>query len=124
MQFISSINEFNKLFTNENTHKKKYVFCDFYASWCVSCNKIMPLIEEMNKKYNNNIHYIKIEIDENDDTDYIGMKYSIKKLPTFIIFDSMGNIINEITNINQNEIEKQLKILEYGEIKINKINDF
>lgn len=62
----------------QDTTKK--VVVDFYATWCGPCNRIAPFFHELAMTYHDTIHFIRINIDENDNsTQYAG----IVSLPTF-----------------------------------------
>jgi thiol-disulfide isomerase/thioredoxin len=57
--------------TNEDlklsNFKNKYIFLDFWATWCEPCVKSMPHLEELQKKYSDKIKIISIS-DENEKT--------------------------------------------------------
>lgn len=41
----------------------KYVYLDFWATWCIPCIKEMPLMSELKKKYGKDIIFVSISID-------------------------------------------------------------
>ncbi len=43
--------------------KGKYVFLNFYASWCVDCIDELELMKKLNEKYHNQIVFISISVD-------------------------------------------------------------
>ena len=101
--------------------KGKYVFIDFWATWCGPCLRQAPYLNEIEKKYheNDNIVFVSISIDEQANKDkwkktiadkalggiqlladngkasQITKDYRLidKKIPAFILIDPNGNIV-------------------------------
>lgn len=61
------------------------VLVDFYANWCGPCKAMGPILDEVKKELGDNIRIIKINTDENPE---ISMKYSIRSIPTLILFQN------------------------------------
>jgi len=59
------------------------VIVDFWAEWCGPCKAIAPLIEQVAKEYAGQIKVVKLDVDHNKET---ASKYSIKGIPTLILF--------------------------------------
>ena len=60
------------------------VLVDFWGSWCIPSQMMMPVLEKLNKEYNNKrIKIKKINVDQNP---RIRDKYKILGCPTFILF--------------------------------------
>lgn len=59
------------------------VLVDFYADWCGPCKTVMPLIQELAIKYKGKVKIIKVNVDNNMKA---AMKYSVRGVPTFILF--------------------------------------
>jgi len=59
------------------------VFVDFYADWCGPCKIIAPSIERLAEEYNGTVKFVKLNIDANP---HIARKYSVKSIPTLMIF--------------------------------------
>jgi thioredoxin 1 len=57
------------------------VLVDFFATWCVPCKSISPIIDSINDEYK--IKVVKIDIDENIE---ITKQCGVKGVPTLIIF--------------------------------------
>lgn len=112
IQEVTSTIEFYDQIIKSN-HKKKYIFCDFYATWCNPCKKFLPKLTEFSNKYNKNIHYIKVNISNELFKDILD-EYNICSVPTFIIFES-GSLelkYDPIIGADSNKIEKTLQLLD------------
>ena len=59
------------------------VLLDFWAEWCGPCKMIGPILEELELELSEKIKIVKLDVDSNNQT---AMKYSIRSIPTLIIF--------------------------------------
>ena len=58
--------EDTKQFEKEVINEEGTVFVDFYATWCVPCSIMSPVIEEISKEHKD-IKFVKIDIDKNEE---------------------------------------------------------
>ncbi len=73
----------------------KLYFVDFVASWCAPCKQMDESTytnSELIRFIEDNFIAVKIDIDDFDGYEY-KMKYNIKVLPTIIVFDANGKIL-------------------------------
>ncbi|WP_343152732.1 thioredoxin TrxA [Buchnera aphidicola] len=78
---------------------------DFWAEWCNPCKILSPILEEIAKEYINKIKIFKINIDENPNT---APKYSIKGIPTLLLFSKGKLIATKVGAISKSQLKKFL----------------
>ena len=93
---MSEIRHPNKEELNEILKNNALVLVDFYASWCMPCKMLSPIIEEIAKEYEGTVVVCKIDIDENEE---LANEYNIMSVPTVIIFKNNENV-EEIIGLN------------------------
>ena len=59
------------------------VVVDFWATWCMPCKMIVPIIEEISAEYDGRCKTAKLNI---DDAMEIATKFSVMNIPTVIFF--------------------------------------
>ncbi|KAK2457911.1 hypothetical protein P8452_04642 [Trifolium repens] len=74
-----TFSSFDDLLANSD----KPVFVDFYATWCGPCQYMVPVLEEVSARLQDQIQIVKIDTEKYPS---IANKYKIEALPTFIIF--------------------------------------
>nr|QBK88694.1 MAG: thioredoxin [Mimivirus LCMiAC01] len=114
MQEITSSQQYDDILKNTHEHNKKFVFIDFYATWCGPCKTIAPSIHEWSKQYNKNTLYCQIDVDNSKIFKIIKF-FKIKCMPTFVIFDRTDPFSYEkIEGAKSSAIENMMK--EYNNI--------
>ncbi len=63
----------------------KPVLVDFFATWCMPCKMVAPIIEEIAEDVEGKAYVGKIDVDEAED---IAAKYSVSSIPTLIVFEN------------------------------------
>lgn len=61
----------------------KPVLVDFSASWCKPCQKLKPIIEEIERERADNLKVVFLNIDNNPEE---VNEYKIRSVPTLILF--------------------------------------
>lgn len=81
MAAIEEINDNN--FENKVIKSSCPVVVDFYAQWCGPCRKIVPVLEQIQVEFKDDIKVYKIESDKNINT---SKEYGISSLPSVLIY--------------------------------------
>lgn len=76
----------------------KPVFIDCFAEWCMWCHKMEAVVYSDSKfvQFAGNYVMLRIDIDDNSEGTRLAAKYSVETLPTLLVVDSNGILINRI----------------------------
>lgn len=85
---IDSLSELDKLIK-----KEKVLVVDCYGTWCPPCKRMMPIVESASNKFTGKATIVKVDVDKAPD---ISKKYSIRSLPTFMVFKN-GKLVSTQT---------------------------
>ena len=88
MKAVKNCNEND--FEDEVLKSNLPVIVDFWAEWCGPCKMLTPILEELSDEMKNEINVVKVNLDENQD---LAMKYSIRSIPTLLLFKG-GNLVD------------------------------
>lgn len=88
----------------------KPVLVDFWAEWCMPCQMVGPIVEELAEEYKDKLKVGKVNVDENAK---VPASFSVMSIPTLMIFkdgkphktmvgvqskDALKAAIDEVTN--------------------------
>ncbi len=71
---------------------------EFGASWCPSCRKLAPLVEEAAQKYDGFAQYIPVNVDKNQE---LVKQLNIAQIPTVMVVDKRGRMLNRLVGFQQ-----------------------
>jgi thioredoxin 1 len=84
------------------------IVADFYATWCVPCQMLDPIIKDLAKKYKGQIDICKIDIEASPN---LVTLFSIMSVPT-ILFYKGTKVVDQITGmVEKDDIVKKLEKL-------------
>ncbi|MDO9549007.1 MAG: thioredoxin [Candidatus Marinimicrobia bacterium] len=98
-------------FTDANFEQKVLksdvpVLVDFWASWCMPCLKIAPIVEELSKKYNGKMKFGKVNV-ENQQA--VAQTYGIRSIPTLLIYKD-GQVVTQIVGMQpKRNLEEKIR---------------
>ena len=96
----------NNEFQSEVLNGKGVALVDLFADWCMPCQMIAPIIEEISNE-KTDVNFFKVNVDE---TPEVAIKYGVSSIPTLLIFKD-GELVNKAVGAYPKE-----KIIELLEI--------
>lgn len=95
-------------FTDENFESEVLeanmpVFVDFWGSWCTACQRMEPVVEKLEKKYDGDLKIGHLNIDKNPQT---ASKYEVEETPTHILFEEGKVVERKMGALAQKQLEK------------------
>lgn len=63
--------------------KSGLVMVDFWASWCVPCKAMAPVLNELAEELDDKVKICKLNVDENQQ---LAVRFAVRSIPTLILF--------------------------------------
>ncbi len=93
-------------FQEEVLDSKKPVLVDFWAEWCMPCQMLGPVIEQLAEEMKDRVEIGKLNVDENRET---AAKYNVMSIPTVLLFKN-GEVVEQFVGVQPKQVyEKALK---------------
>jgi thioredoxin 1 len=93
----------DKNFEEEVLESDKPVLVDFWAGWCMPCQMLGPIIEELAEEMGDKVKVRKLNIDENKQT---AGKYQVMSIPTVMLFKN-GKAEETLVGVQPKEAYKK-----------------
>lgn len=74
------------------------IVVDFYATWCGPCKRVAPALETSAKQLDGKVKFLKVNVDQLGD---LSRSYGIRAMPTALLFDPSGNILERKVGLDQ-----------------------
>lgn len=68
------------------------VLVDFWATWCMPCQMMIPVIDQIAQEYQGKIKVGKVNVDNESD---LAQKYQIMSIPALLFFKD-GKVVDSI----------------------------
>lgn len=82
----------------------KPVLVDFWATWCMPCRMIAPVVEELAEAYVGKAYVGKVNVDEEGE---LAMRYHVSSIPTLILFQG-GKEKERLVGVQSKETLEEL----------------
>ncbi len=93
-------------FPEEVLKSQKPILVDFWAEWCMPCQMIAPILQEIAEEFGEKIKIGKLDVDKNP---LIPATFSIDAIPALILFKN-GKIVQRFTGVQAKQvIEEAIK---------------
>lgn len=100
-----NVKEFNDgNFDAEVLKSAQPVLVDFWAEWCVPCQRLAPVIDKLAKDYTGKVKVGKLDTDANHD---VAIKYGISSIPTVIVFKG-GEVLHKFVGMRNERDYKEV----------------
>ena len=86
-------------FDEEVLKSNEMVIVDFYATWCMPCKILTPIVEKVANE--DGIKLAKVNVDDNED---LVRKYGIMSVPTLKFFKDGKEFNSAVGVLNENQI--------------------
>tara|TARA_Y100001968_G_C19424452_1_gene753544 strand:+ start:378 stop:935 length:558 start_codon:yes stop_codon:yes gene_type:complete len=106
----------NSLEPNQAISNGKPTVIEFYADWCEVCNKMAPSMNEIEKKYENKMDLVLLNVDNNFWDDFI-KQYDVNGIPHFVFLSNEGEFETSLIGFHEKEeMDRAFNSLLKGEL--------
>lgn len=93
-------------FEEEVLNSQVPVLIDFWASWCMPCKMLAPVIEELSQEANGAYKVGKIDVDA---APSLAAQFGVMNIPTVLVFKN-GQVINKSVGVvPKKQLEDMIK---------------
>jgi len=99
VMLVNSLRELEIILSSAKTP----VILDFYAEYCPSCMRMLPVVESVAHELDNKVSFYKVDMDESE-AQQIAEKYHVKSIPALLVFNK-GEVVGRYTQpMNKKEL--------------------
>lgn len=108
MSKVTNVDE--STFTEQVEQSTVPVLVEFGASWCGPCRRQLPILESVAETYQNQLKVVKIDV---DDAPQLSSNFSIKSVPTLMIFNH-GQVLHSASGLANLDVVKSVFLSKVG----------
>ncbi|MHB9037701.1 MAG: thioredoxin [Armatimonadota bacterium] len=87
------VNESN--FDTEITNSETPVLVDFWASWCMPCKMLAPVVDEVAVEFAGKVKVVKVDVDSNQ---ALAARFGVRGIPTLITIKD-GDVVDRMVGV-------------------------
>lgn len=92
-------------FKSEVLESSTPVLVDFWASWCMPCKMLAPILEDLAEEMQGKVKIAKLNTEEPDHQE-LAQKYQIQSIPNLKLFKN-GEVVAEFVGLKPKETLKE-----------------
>ena len=92
---MANVNHFDSDHFEAALAQPGVVLVDFFATWCMPCKMVAPVIEKVAESYAGKVTVGKVDIDEEQ---ALAARYGVQSIPTVIVFKN-GQILATLVGV-------------------------
>lgn len=96
----------NKNFKSEILDSRLPAIVDFWATWCMPCRMIAPVVDEIAKDYDGKVKVGKVNVDNQRE---IAGEYGVMSIPALLFFKNGKVVANVVGAVPKEHIVEQIK---------------
>ncbi len=73
----------DKTFKKEVIESKAPVLVDFFATWCLPCKRMAPLVEELATEYGGKVKFFRVDVEKAPKT---AAQFDVEQMPVLFVF--------------------------------------
>jgi len=77
------------------------VLVDFWAPWCMPCQMMAPILDELSDEMSGQVKIVKVNTEDGDNQD-LAMQYQIQSIPNMKLFKG-GKVVAEFIGLRNKE---------------------
>jgi thioredoxin len=81
------------------------VVVDCYATWCVPCHELAPIVDKLADKYAGKIKFFKVNVDESPKT---AQKFQVDAIPRLLFFKDGKLVDSSLGLVSKADLTRQL----------------
>lgn len=81
------------------------VVVEFWASYCPSCRRAAPVVEDLAREYEGRVKVLKMDTQANGDT---ARQYAIERIPTFVYFKDGYEVARATGSMSKEDLKEKL----------------